>query len=343
MKSITLLLALTVFSFQTIAQELLAQAKSGDNWGYINTKGEFVIDAQYKNCHAFSEGFAPIYDKKAKTFYFIRPDGSKLATDIEKFKLKNIFGFGTRGFTSGKAAVQVGKQWGYMKSDGTMLVDAKYEKANPFDGKTATAKLGSKWVIVDANGTETEIAAKGVEDVRKFTEELAPIKIAGKWGFVSQSGTMKIDAQYKSVGYFSDGLAWVKDESGLIGFIDKAGAIKIKMQFTGAKDFTEGMARVKQGESWTFVTTSGEVVNPEAADTYGKYSNGLAYAKKDGVVGFIDKSGKWVIKPQFEKVRAFKNGYSAVRSGEKWGFIDKKGNWVIEAKFDALKDFEKTN
>lgn len=128
MKTLTLFVTLSVLSFQIQAQELLAQAKSGDNWGYINTKGEFVIDAQYRNCHAFSEGFAPIYDKKAKTFYFIKPDGSKLDTEIDKFKLKNIFGFGTKGFEDGLVPVQVGKQWGYLNTSGKLLISAKYDK-----------------------------------------------------------------------------------------------------------------------------------------------------------------------------------------------------------------------
>ena len=95
MKILAILIAFATLAFNAEAQELLAQAKSGDNWGYINTKGDFVIDAQYRDCHAFAEGLAPIYDKKAKTFYFIRPDGTTLATDVKSFRLRNIFGFGT--------------------------------------------------------------------------------------------------------------------------------------------------------------------------------------------------------------------------------------------------------
>jgi hypothetical protein len=340
MKYLTLIIGLFAISIQSNAQDLLAQAKSGDVWGYINTKGEFVIDPQYTNCHAFSEGFAPIYDKKAKTFYFIKPDGSKLETEVEKFKLKNIFGFGTQGFQDGIVPIEVNKKWGYLKTDGKLLFEPKFEKAHPFELKMAPAKIGGKWVIVYTSGNQNDIEETGVEDVKGFQEELAPVKINGLWGFLDSSGKLAIKAQYKAVGYFSDGLAWVKDEAGMIGYIDKTGGDKIKALYNSAKDMTEGIARVKKGETWMLVTAEGKEISLETTDKPGKVSNGLAYAKKDGKVGFIGTDGKWVIDPQFDKVRDFKNGYAAVSNDDKWGYIDTKGNWVIKPEYNAVKDFE---
>jgi len=343
MKSLLALSICLLFCFQSFSQSPLAQAKpaGSDNWGYINPKGEFIIKVQFRNCHAFSEdGFAPIYDKKRKSFYFINPAGKELATDEKTFKLKNIFGFGTKSFQDGVVGIQVGKKWGYLNTKGALVVTPKYEVANVFNGGFTTVRSGAKWMIINQKGNETAFS-ENVTDAKPFSEGLAPVRISDQWGFASTNGSIVIKASFKSVGYFSNGLAWGKTEEGKIGFVDKKGNWVIKPKYEAAKNFSEGLARVKSG-TWTFVDVNGNEISTPSADSFGDFSDGLAYVKSDGKVGFIDKTGKVVIEQQYDKVRDFKNGYAAARQGEKWGFIDTAGKWVIEPTFDGVKDFEKT-
>ena len=344
MRLIALIFTLTAFSIQSYAQDILAQAKSGDNWGYINAKGEFVIKPQFTNCHGFSEGLAPIYDKKAKTFYFIKPDGSKFETEVEKFKLKNILGFGTIGLSEGMVPVQVGKKWGYMNASGKMVAEAKFDKATKFNDGKGVAKLGEVFFLIDSKGTETKVDIPGIEDVKQFSGGVAPFKAKGLMGFIDQNGAVTCEAQFKGLGYMSeDGLAWAKNEAGLVGFVSKSGDTKIEFAYKSAKNFTDGVSKSKKGESTVYVSSNGKEIVPESADSSGKFSDGLAYAKSNGKVGFIGKDGKWVVDPQFDKVRGFKNGLCAARQGDMWGFIDTSGKWVIKPQYDAVKDFEKVS
>lgn len=343
MRLIVLVIALTAFSFQTFAQDLLAQAKSGDEWGYINTKGEFVIQAQFKNCHAFSEGLAPIYDKKAKTFYFIKPDGSRLNTSVDKYKLKNVFGFGTIGFSEGAVPVQVGKKWGYMDASGKMMAQAQYDKASMFVNGVGIVKSGDSFYMVNAEGNTSIIEIPGLEDVKRFSNGVAPFKANGLWGFIGTDGSVVCQAQFKGVGYMGEaGIAWAKNEAGMVGFITKTGSGKGDFKYQAAKNFSDGAAKIKMNDTWGYFLDKGVEMTPEKADSYGKFSDGLAYAKVDGKVGFIDNEGKWKINPQFDAVRGFKNGYAAVKQKDMWGFIDKAGQWVIKPSFDGVKDFETT-
>lgn len=344
MKSILILSICFLFSFQSFSQSLLAQAKSAgsDNWGYINPKGEFIIKEQFRNCHAFSEdGFAPIYDKKRKSFYFIDPAGKELTTDVKQFKLKNIFGFGTKSFQDGVVGIQVGKKWGYLNTEGKLVISPKYDVANVFSNGFSTVRSSGKWMIVGATGTEITFS-DNVTDAKPFSEGLAPIRIDDMWGFASTNGNTAIKPIFKSVGYFSKGLAWAKTTDGKVGFINQKGEWVIKPKYEAAKDFSEGFARVKLAGNWTFVDTKGNEINTPTADTFGDFSDGLAYAKTEGKVGFINKEGKMVIEQQFEKVRDFNNGYAAILQDGKWGFIDTNGNWVVKPQFEAVKDFEKT-
>ena len=345
MKTTFLFLSAFIMAGSSFAQSPLAQAKAAgtSTWGYINTKGEYVIPAQFADCDAFSaDGLAPIFDKKAKTSYFIRPNGEKLNTEVEKFRLKEIFGFGTQGFEYGMCPVQVDKSWGYMSTDGKMIVPATYEKVQEFNGENGVAFKGNKFYIIDKKGSASAVDVAGVQDLRHFSDGLAPLRVGDNWGFLAADGSVAIAPSFKSVGYFSDGLAWAKTTSGQTGFIDKNGNWVIEAKYDAAKDFSDGFARVKTGSAWTFVDKTGKQLDTPTADSFGDFSDGMAYCKSGDKVGFIDKTGKLIISQEFVAVRGFKNGYAAAKQGEKWGFIDKTGKWAIEPKFDAVKDFERT-
>lgn len=229
-----------------------------------------------------------------------------------------------------------------MNTDGKLIVPAKFDKALESDGGFAVAKTGDAFFIIAKEGSTSQIDIAGLQDVRRFSEGVAPYRANDLWGFINTKGAVVVKAAYKGVGYMSNKLAWVKNEAGQVGFINASGDMKIEAKFEAAKDFTDGVARVKSG-SWSYVDASGTMITPPAADSYGKYFDGLAYAKKDGKVGFIDKKGNWVVKPAFDKVIDFSNGLAAARDGDKWGFIDNEGNWVIDPQFDAVKDFKKTS
>ncbi|MBL4585993.1 MAG: WG repeat-containing protein [Flavobacteriales bacterium] len=344
----TLILGLAITG-NCFSQNILAQAKPAgqDNWGYIDPSGKFVIEASYAKCHPFTkDGFAPIYEKKRKSFYFIDTKGKELATDLKTFKLKNYMGFGTLGFQEGLAMVQVGKNWGYLNTAGKLVIDAKYEKAHPFVDGHAAVKSGGTWVILDKEGKETAIDLKGALDVRKFSEGLAPIQSADKLlGFVNAEGKVVIEAQFKAVGYFVDGLGYAKTSDGLVGYINQKGDWVIEAQFAKAGNFSkgDGFAKATQGETKGFVSKDGKFHTLTDADSFGNFHEGLAYGKKGGLVGFFNTKGTWVIKPTFQAVKKFKNGYARAKQNDKWGFIDRTGKWAIEARFDGVKDFEKVN
>ncbi len=347
-----LLFSLFIYLIATsncFSQSMLAQAKpaGGDDWGYIDPSGKFIIEPAFAICHTFSEdGYAPIYEKKKKSFYFIDKSGKELSTDLKTFKLKGIFGFGVKGFEDGMAMVQVDKKWGYLNLKGKLIIAAKYEKANHFVAGYASAKSGRTWVILNKEGVEIPIDMNGILEVRKFSEGFAPIKSNDlMFGFVNNAGKMVIEAKFRVVGHFVDGLAWAKTMEGMIGFIDKKGEWVIKPQFAGAKDFSKGsgFARVTKNKVKMFVTKEGKTVSLNDADSFGDFHEGLAYGKKNDLAGFFDTKGTWVIKPTFQAVKDFSNGYARAKQGDKWGFIDKTGKWVIEPQFDGIRDFVKVN
>ena len=120
------------------------------------------------------------------------------------------------------------------------------------------------------------------DEVLKFSEGVAAVFIACRWGYIDKTGAFVIKAQFKFASEFSEGLAAVEPHPSNEGpcppgkshdklaYINRAGEVVINAQFDLAFEFKNGVARVV-------------VVNP-------KDENDLKH-------GYIDKTGKYIWKP----------------------------------------------
>jgi hypothetical protein len=321
----------------------LAKKAGAKEWGYINEKGDWAVPPRPGKCFEFSSGLAVVLPLGSKQYGFIDSNGQPLSTSVGAFKLKEIFGFGVKGYNYGMVAVKVGDRWGFLNTEGKLVIPPKYEDVSEWYEGNAAAMTGEKWFVLNADGSETPVSASGVKDVKHFSEGLAPFyTLDKKAGFVDTKGQVAIQPKFQSVGYFYGGLAWAKLPEGKVGYINKTGDWVIQPQFEAAKEFdpVARMARVKSGEKWGYVSDTGQMLNIELA-SYGDFVEGLCYGKVGAQVGFFDNKGAWVIQPKFEAVRDFRNGYAAAKSGENWGIIDRSGNWVIQPTFDGIRDMEK--
>jgi hypothetical protein len=345
MKSFFSVLAALAVSSTAFSQTLVTQVQpaGGKKWGYANLKGDIIIPAQYEKCYQFSaDGWAPIYDTDAKQYYFINLKGEKLNAEVKKFKLIDGLGFDLKGFEDGLVPVRVEDKWGFLNTQGKLVIPAKYDHVTDFHDGYVPVELNEKHFILNTQGEETPVDAS-ITDVKAFSENLAPCKTADKKaGFLGPDGKIAIAPQFESVGYFKGGLAWAKTADKKVGYINTKGEWVVKPTFDAGKDFDpkSGMARVKDASGWAYVNTSGTVLKVPDTDLWGDFSNGLAQGRKNGKVGFFNTKGEWTIQPQFDGSRDFVNGYAAAKQGELWGMIDESGNWVIQPKFDHIKDME---
>ncbi len=327
-------------------QTLVAQVKplGSKEWGFINLDGEMVIGAKYRRSFPFSvDGFAPVYDARAKEYCFIDLNDQKLNTEIKGFDLLSILGFGVKGFDDGLVPVRYYKKWGYLDTEGRVKIECKYDKVTEFNGGYAAAEVRGNFVVLDQIGTEYPVNVDRVDNVKHFSEGLAPVyTVDNRAGFIDTYGNVVVEPQYESVGYFSGGFAWVKTFDKRIGFINRQGEVVIQPQFTKANDFSphDGLARVELDGRWGYVNEYGEMMYVDDSEIIGTFYEGLCKGRKDDLVGFFDTNGEWVIPPKFQAVRDFKNGYAAAKSGDQWGLINKDGEWVLNPEYEAVRDME---
>jgi hypothetical protein len=315
----------------------LAPVKIEGKWGYLNTKGEVVIQPAFDEATLFSEGIARINlnDKygyiDTRGRYLVRPEVV----------------YGT-GFRDGRAAIYNGQSWGYIDravdAQGHWALQLREGLAGfPFSEGLAPVISGGKVGIIfgamlGAGGNWGYINKKGdfaipprFAEASHFSEGLAGVSLpGGLWGFVDTAGELVIKPRYAEVRPFSQGLAAVKTDKKW-GYIDRRQELVIPFQFDEAADFSEDRAAIKQGPHYGYLDLRGQIAIPPSYGIASNFSEGLARVYQNGIWGFIDKEGKTVIEPQFDDATDFSGGLAAVRSKKKWGYINSHGQFVIES------------
>lgn len=96
-----------------------------------------------------------------------------------------------------------------------------------------------------------------------FAQEatLFPFRSCDKWGFADANRKVVIPVIYDSVGFFHNGIAWVK-EGDLFGYLNIQGRMITRIEFEKAGDFSYGQARVgKEGKIFS-IDVNGQEAKP---------------------------------------------------------------------------------
>ncbi|WP_293893331.1 WG repeat-containing protein [Flavobacterium sp.] len=109
------------------------------------------------------------------------------------------------------------------------------------------------------------------DKAKAFYNNLAPVLVGKKWGFIDLKGTLVIEPTFNDAEVFSaDGLAPVKENDW--GFINISGKLIIPTKYgitaggifsifkDDQKGFINGLARVKYGSDWGFLKPDGQVL-----------------------------------------------------------------------------------
>ena len=148
----------------------LTYAKKGDNWGFLNTKGEWVIQPQWKKVRAFNKGLAPV--SNGDQWGFIDMEG-KLVIPFA-YADAEIFG------DNGLAPVKAKKLWGFINTAGVMVLPAEYDiSVGPtFNFKSMFAEKG-------------------------FNDGVARVRKDKGWGYINEKGEPIGGQWYQNAEVFS--------------------------------------------------------------------------------------------------------------------------------------------
>ena len=139
----------------------LAWVKKDGKWGYINTKGEQIVECKFYDANVFNEGFAVV--KKDGKWGYINTKGEQA---IEcKFDYAN-------DFNEGLASVTKDGKYGYINTKGEQVIECKFDCAWNFsegfakvkkDGEYGYINTKGCFVIFDKSKNEIEVFDKVID------------------------------------------------------------------------------------------------------------------------------------------------------------------------------------
>jgi hypothetical protein len=277
-----------VDEFGELSVEGIAVAM-GDLWGFINSKGEWVVDPRFHLAENCVDDFAAV-EMDDGNWRFINRDGDLVdGTGYERVQC----------FVDGPPAVtfEGDHEWTYLDVKRSRLLPVRQHIPEGFDEGLTPMNAGSIWGYVDESGAF--VIAPKFDEASGFSEGLAAVRLGDKWGYVDKSGAIAIPPQFEWAYGFAEGLAGVKLE-GKCGFINRDGKFVVPPTFQDVRFFNEDLAAVEKNSRWGYIDKQGNVVvEPRFDDSALPFRAGIAQVRLwDGDLGYINKSGGYVWEPR---------------------------------------------
>jgi len=169
----------------------LACVKIAGRWGFIDKTGRVVIQPSLEEAADFVDGFAAVFPvdtkarllegnflNKAGKFVLLRHGYDAVIHYGDQLAWVSNFEFGQEYWR----VIDRNQQWVSEKLTSCSLLPKYFSSGLAALQRTCDAK----WGFVDSTGKQSIPAI--FDDVRPFSEGLAAVKVAGKWGYISQSG-----------------------------------------------------------------------------------------------------------------------------------------------------------
>lgn len=260
-----------------------ARVKINETYGYIKESGDFLLAPVYTGASAMMGVNAAVND--GEEWHIINSAGFKVARTSTPVDYMGIL-------VGGKIPVGKGGKYAYVTSSLVIPENLPYDYASNFKNGVAAVKKGDKWAIIDTdekqitdyifedvildeydtccnegvilvkkdgkyymvNTQGSKITDQAFDDAKAFAGNgPAAVCIAGKWGFVDNTGKIVIEPQYEGAKSFNIGLGAVYVD-GAWGYVNTNGIIRIKCQFEDCQSFsTNGIAAVKEKGMWKYV------------------------------------------------------------------------------------------
>ena len=217
-----------------------------------------------------------------------------------------------------------------------IIIPCIYEHVAEFSDNLAKVKLNGKYGFINRKGKQ--IIPCEYDDAFSFHNNLAAVKLNCKWGFIDKTGECITSFKYKLVESFSEELALVKNEKGY-GYINKNGYEIISCQYNEARSFSEGLACVKQEKRWAFIDKWGRNITSFKYEYAESFSEGLALVEFEWQRGFINHLGTNIIPCKYGEVWSFSEGLASWKTGGKRGYIDKSEHVIISRLYWLASNF----
>ena len=328
----------------------------GYRYGYINYKGQKVLDTQYTEIERVTE----IQDDN-NVYLVALKDGQAGLLKNKKVILNYEYEDISYNLYNDVFVIQRNSKQGITDRDGNIKIQPEYDSVL-FGGIYINAKKDEQLVVLDLNGNKTEnqdILSKiptkdgkhyiisDKDEIYKITDENGDIIIDkgysyieeldnnyyivannNKNGIINLSGKADIDLKYSSIFKIEDTQLLQANISSknLITLIDKN--MKVLVSMENAKiEVQDNYVRIYSDTDNKYFDYEGKELSSKEI-----FPNNKLYAKKiNDKWGFVDCDGNLKVQNEYDMVTEFNEyGFAGIKKDGKWGSINSDGEIVQE-------------
>lgn len=293
----------------------LASFKKNGQWGFINIKGDIVIQPQFDDIimnfgyPRLNENVIAVFGMKDKVGAVNQAGKIIIPAQFDEIRQENDILF-----------VFNDEKMGIYDYEGRMVQPVEFEPDNGFYSDEHWTD--ENWLALFRNGKVGAIDKKGnlivpveFDSVDIISESTFAVSKDGKYG-IHGINNLITPLQFDYIADSLEGPTRVKKE-GKWGYLDGFNSLML-VDYDEADDFSEGLAVV------------------------GNYNTKGPVSQKDESIrlGCINTIGEEVIPLHYQDIRAFKEGLAPVKLNGKWGVIDFQENQIVPFEYDAISNFK---
>ena len=259
------------------SEGLVAREVGRDEWKYYDTNGKPAIDKVFSRAGDFKGGLAVVRRAYDYDFYIIDKTGKRVSNDYRDID----------PLSDGMYSFYTNKKYGYLDHTGKEVIPATYLLATPFAEGFAVVKVmekdKEKYGVIDKKG---KFVIKPTYDYHVYTGKNPPI-VNGVIRFNNGQKRLLVSTKGKEIFTHNGYLGEITKEGFVIigangyGFIDLNGKEIVPPKYQQVENFSDGMAAVMKGNKWGFINTEGKEVIPcQYKKVELPFTDGTAYVIK---------------------------------------------------------------
>jgi hypothetical protein len=340
-------------------------AKSGSQWGYVDSTGSWLIPALYEWAEPFNEGKALVFQDGLAGF--INKRGEQIIScvyeDAFSFEesraiVESDAGFGVISylgdtvidptyadlglFSDGMVYAAVEDKYGYFNREGSLVVPFLYDLAFDFQYGHAIVKRNGKYGVINQSGEV--VVPENFDKILFATDSLVVVETGNLYGLLSLARDTVIPVDKDYIGLFHDNRSLVIQDDDY-GYINSRGDTVIQLKYdvnsrtVNYADFENGYAKYGYREKYGLIDSAGTRVYPAIFEDVGAFSTPFIAVKKRGKWGYADADVNLKIKYQYDYAWPFIDSTAIVELAGKQGIIDVAGEYVFGATADEITRF----
>jgi hypothetical protein len=244
--------------------------------------------------------------------------------------------------------VQRDKLWGLARTDGSWLVEPKFEQAGALTDGLARVVINGKIGFIDRTGN---FAVEPVFDkawefrpgVGRTSAErdgiVGAIDKAGSWVFQTNYQRVDLALHWKTDSKSGTVFGWNFKKNDRWGLLNLDGRVVLDADFDQTIHYCADSGRLDayKNKEWFYFKADGRPLQPTDGRLVNAPCGGVLYTLKIGdKFGLVDADSRPLTPVHFDAVIPVGPDVRNVKIDGKWGRIGPGGHWLLEPRFDYV-------